>query len=460
MSYQVLARKCRPKIFKDLVGQTSVVRIITNSLKNKRLHPALIFAGPRGTGKTSTARILAKTLSCSQAKDITPCNKCKNCKDIDESRSLDVMEIDGASNNGVEAVRQLKETITYLPSGPYKIYIIDEVHMLSVSAFNALLKTLEEPPSHALFIMATTEMRKIPSTVLSRCQILQFHHIPDTLIYNQLKKISEQEDIQAEDSALWMLVREAQGSLRDAQGLLDQMITFCHKKFTTQEVSETLGLSDRSLLISCLKSLLQKNPEEMLKVLSQLQIKGGDPAAFLQNIIKEIRNLLLLKLASSHSIKNIIPLSEKEKITFSEWTQSISLEDLHLLLDIALKGSWEINRVQDNKIFLEMLLLKMSQAPYIESLLGRTPLEIENTKTPGETKNIMSTENLKTKKFTSINKEQITPTDFDTEKPTPSQISQKEKNEDIQNHSFIQQIQTTFGADILEVSNTKNSKDI
>ena len=372
MSYQVLARKCRPRIFKDLVGQTSVVQIITNSLKNKRLHPALIFAGPRGTGKTSTARILAKSLSCPQIKDITPCNNCKTCKDIDESRSLDVMEIDGASNNGVEAVRQLKETITYLPSGPYKIYIIDEVHMLSVSAFNALLKTLEEPPAHALFIMATTEMRKIPPTVLSRCQILQFHHIPDQLIYDQLKKISKQEEVQAEDSALWMLVREAQGSLRDAQGFLDQMITFCHKKFTTQEVSETLGLSDRSLILNCLQSLLQKSPEEMLKVLDQLQIKGGNPSTFLQNIIKEIRNLLLLKIAKSNSIKHLIPLSHKEKTAFLEWSQSVSPEDLHLLLDIALKGSWEITQVQDTKIFLEMLLIKMSQAPYIESLLGKT----------------------------------------------------------------------------------------
>lgn len=462
MSYQVLARKCRPRVFKDLVGQTSVVRILTNSLKNKRLHPALIFAGPRGTGKTSTARILAKSLSCPHVTDITPCNNCKTCKDIEESRSLDVMEIDGASNNGVEAVRQLKETITYLPSGPYKIYIIDEVHMLSVSAFNALLKTLEEPPSHALFIMATTEMRKIPSTVLSRCQILQFHHIPDTLIYNQLKKISEEEDIQAEESALWMLVREAQGSLRDAQGLLDQMITFCHKKFTSQEVSETLGLSDRSLIFSCLKSLLQKNPEEMLKVLSQLQIKGGDSATFLQNIIKEIRNLLLLKIAPSPSIKNIIPLSEKEKTIFLEWIQSISPEDLHLLLDIGLKGSWELNRVQDTRIFLEMLLLKMSQAPYIESLIGRTPLEIENIKTHNEIKNPMETEKLKAKKIISSNNEQTNNTLFEhaSKKTIPSHTSQKENNEDIQNHSFIQQIQNTFGADILEISNMKNSKDI
>ena len=402
MSYQVLARKWRPKNFKDLIGQNSVVRILTNALKNNRLHPSLIFAGPRGTGKTSTARILAKNLSCPdvfsyfktsesnklfQSKkfwDLNPCNKCKTCQDIDNSRSLDVLEIDGASNNGVEAVRQLKETITYLPAGPYKIYIIDEVHMLSVSAFNALLKTLEEPPPHALFIMATTEMRKIPATVLSRSQILQFHQIADHLIYEQLKKICEKEKTQADSGALWMLVRESQGSLRDAQGLLDQMITFCHKKFKVQDVSDILGLTDRSLLMQSIKGILEKSPNQILIVLNQLQTKGGDPALFLHNLIKEMRNLLLLKQPASDSLKNLVPLSEQEKTILKQWSQELNSEDCHLLLDMALKGSWEINRVQDPKVFLEMLLLKMSEAPYIESLFGEKafwiPDQVRNDK--------------------------------------------------------------------------------
>ena len=506
MSYQVLARKWRPGVFKDLVGQTAVVRILINALKNKRLHPSLIFAGPRGTGKTSTARILAKSLSCSQATDLTPCNHCKTCQDIDNSRSLDVMEIDGASNNGVEAVRQLKETITYLPSGPYKIYIIDEVHMLSVSAFNALLKTLEEPPPHALFVMATTEMRKIPSTVLSRCQILQFHQIADHLIYEQLKKICQQEKAYAEDSALWMLVRESQGSLRDAQGLLDQMITFCQKKFNSQDVSEILGLTDRSLLMQSLQSLLKRNPAQMLKVLSQLQVKGGDPALFLQHLIKEIRNLLLLKLPTSDSIKNLIPLSQQEKTKLLNWIEFISSEDLHLLFDMSLKGSWEINRVQDTKIFLEMLLLKMSQAPYIESLFGGTLTQSmeEEKQIPGKKENIIEIPSKKKQatEQTGINKIKNTlkentghthherPVDKDIndskeqnhqkEQKTPSffkqirnQINskkdsvkpqnplkpqmpekqnqgQKQKHTDIQQHSFIQQIQNIFEADILD----------
>ena len=406
MSYQVLARKWRPAVLKDLVGQDSIVRILSNALKSKRLHPALIFAGPRGTGKTSTARILAKSLSCPHVKDsILPCNNCKTCEDIDGSHSLDVMEIDGASNNGVEAVRQLKETITYLPaSGPYRIYIIDEVHMLSVSAFNALLKTLEEPPAHALFIMATTEMRKIPSTVLSRCQILQFHQIADHLIYEQLKKICEKEKVQTEDSAIWMLVRESQGSLRDAQGLLDQMITFCNKSFNSEDVSTVLGLTDRSLLMQTLKSLLERSPDQIIKVLDQLRVK-------------EMRNLLLLKISTSQSIKHLIPLSQEEKTTLLEWTKSVSYEDLHMLLDMTLKGSWEIGRVQDSKIFLEMLLLKMSQAPYVEDLVGGNPLQPEEEQ-PKIQKSL---------------------------KPVKEQ-----KSKDVKNHLFVQQVQNIFDADILD----------
>lgn len=472
MSYQVLARKWRPAVFKDLVGQPSVVRILTNSLKEDRLHPALIFAGPRGTGKTSTARILAKNLSCSKLKDLTPCNNCNTCKDIDESRSLDVMEIDGASNNGVEAVRQLKETITYLPTGPYKIYIIDEVHMLSLSAFNALLKTLEEPPPHAVFIMATTEMRKIPATILSRCQILQFRQIGNDIIYEQLKKICQAEKTQTEDNTLWMLAEAAEGSLRDAQGLLDQMITFCQKKFTPQDVSEILGLTDRSLLLETLKSLLKRNPNDILKILEQLQVKGNEPAGFLQSLIKELRHLLLLKLSSSESLKSLVPLSQKEKEKLSKWADSQSSENIHLLLDMCLKGSWEINRTEDPKIFLEMLLLKMSQAPYIEELFGGIPSPKK------EATDIPSLPEKKNHPKPAKQIQKPPESEKKIEKPeksslnSPLNLAESEKNNTKQERSFspslklqeikqqdlnilehplIQKVQNIFSADILEV---------
>ena len=389
MSYQVLARKWRPATFKDLVGQETVTRILTNSLKEDRIHPALIFSGPRGTGKTSTARILAKTLCCPSVKNTTSCQKCKVCEDIDHSRSLDVMEIDGASNNGVEAVRQLTDTIHHLPTGPYKIYIIDEVHMLSISAFNALLKTLEEPPPHVVFIMATTEMRKIPPTVLSRCQILQFQRVKDHLIYQQLVKICQKEQVKTEEQALWLLVRQAQGSLRDAQGLLDQMITFCQKEFNTSDVSGILGLTDTSLQVECLKGLFERDSSQMLKVLNQLHSKGAEPSLFLKNLTEGLRNLLLLKLfgpRDSKQCEEMVPVSGPEKDWLVKQGKKVGAEEIHLLFDMALKGSWEILRVQDTKVFLEMLLLRMSQAPYVESFFTSRALTPETSPPPAAKK--------------------------------------------------------------------------
>ena len=445
MSYKVLARRWRPSVFKELIGQEPVVRILTNSLQDKCLHPALIFAGPRGTGKTSCARILAKTLSCPNTKDNTPCNQCKTCEDINNSRSLDIIEIDGASNNGVEAVRDMKETINYSPTGPFKVYIIDEVHMLSVSAFNALLKTLEEPPPSVIFIMATTELRKIPSTVLSRCQILQFRQINSHLIYEQLKKICQHEKVSTSEAAIWMLAREAQGSLRDAQGLLDQMMAFCQNKFDTQDVSNLLGLTDRSLLIKTLSSLIQRDSAKTLQLLDQLHVKGSDPGQFLKNLITELRNLLLLKLSPQISTTdNLIPLSDEEKKELKELIQNTSAEEIHLLFDMALKGNEEITYIQDTKIYLEMLLLRMSQAPYIESLLGANtemipppPVKTDNKEmTPQNTE---STTAVKTTKPQSVT-------------PATSTKTETKETEDVHNHRFIKKIQSTFEADIL---NTK-----
>ena len=481
MSYQVLARKWRPAVFPDLVGQDSVVRILSNALREKRLHPALIFAGPRGTGKTSTARILAKTLTCPNVKKLLPCNNCKICQDIDSSICMDVTEIDGASHNGVEAVRQIKETVTYLPASPYKIYIIDEVHMLSVSAFNALLKTLEEPPPHAIFIMATTEMRKIPATVLSRCQILQFHRLTDDIIYKQLKKICDKEKAQAEDSALWMLTREAGGSLRDAEGLLDQMITFCGKKFQSREVSEVLGLTPRPLLMQTLQALLTKNPGQVLQILNRFQTTGEDPAVFLQSLIRELRNLLLLKLSPSESAHNALSLSlsDQEKAEFIQWIKPVSSEDLHLLLDMALKGSWELYRVQDTQILLEMLLLKMSQAPWVESLFGggggsgeegthppapalsslssSSPSSLPSSSPSSLPSSLPSSSSPVPPAKSSPAPADSTSTadsshtdDFASADSTPSK---DDPNKAIREHRFIKQVQDMFSADILDSKN-------
>lgn len=297
MSYEVLALKWRPKKFSEFIGQEAARTTLTNALKNNRLHPVCLFTGPRGTGKTSMARVLAKTLRCENKKDtLSPCDSCKECLSIQKGKNLDVIEIDGASNNGVESVRELRDTLSYMPScGSKKIYIIDEVHMLSTSAFNALLKTLEEPPSHVLFIMATTEAQKIPLTVISRCQQFHFHLIPSRLIKNQLQKIAKAEQISIDDKSLWLITNESAGSLRDAQSLLDQMATFCEKAVTYEKVIENLGLSDPQVLLKTLKALCERDEKQMVCIIDEQHRKAVEPKLFLQNIVEGLRDLLILK---------------------------------------------------------------------------------------------------------------------------------------------------------------------
>ncbi|MCZ0932121.1 MAG: DNA polymerase III subunit gamma/tau, partial [Oligoflexia bacterium] len=293
----------------------------------------------------------------------------EDCLLIGESRHLDVIEIDGASNNGVDAVRELRDTVAYMPSaGFWKIYIIDEVHMLSHSAFNALLKTLEEPPSHVIFIMATTESHKIPLTVLSRSQKLDFHLLPPLSIKNQLKKICKEEDFSISDSILWLLAKHSHGSLRDAQSLLDQVITFCGDNL--EEVIKILGLSDPELLRNCLSALLKKKEEDIVKLIALLRIKGVESKLFLQNLIESASHLLFLK----QNPGNDPPLvqADTEEIEFMKQNiSSISPEELHFLFDMLLKGEREMSFCQDSEMFLEILLLRLCSAPRIEEI---TPL--------------------------------------------------------------------------------------
>ena len=374
MAYEVLARKWRPKNFSELIGQNSVQKTLTNALKQARLYPVLLFTGPRGTGKTSSARILAKTLRCQKQKDFIPCDQCENCLLIQESRHLDVMEIDGASNNGVDAVRELRDTVNYLPStGSWKIYIIDEVHMLSNSAFNALLKTLEEPPKHVLFIMATTESHKIPQTVLSRCQKLDFHLLPPHLIKEQLEKICKKEHVSIEEGALWLIAKQARGSLRDGQSLLDQMITFCSEGLTRVKVTEYMGLSDPQTLFQCLKALIHKQEEEMLALIQSLRTKGNEPRLFLQSLIEAVRDFLLLKKNPDNK-PALVQISQQEIEEIKKELENCSSEDIHLLFDMLLKGEREMAFCYDSQLVLEVLLLRLCSAPRLESFIPLNPL--------------------------------------------------------------------------------------
>ena len=329
------------------------------------------------------ARILAKTIRCEHKKEaLLPCNCCEECLLIQKGKSLDVIEIDGASNNGVEAVRELRDTINYMPSfGSKKIYIIDEAHMLSTSAFNALLKTLEEPPPHVLFVMATTEPQKIPLTVVSRCQQFPFHLIPSRLIKNQLQKISQVEKISIDDKSLWLITNEARGSLRDAQSLLDQMATFCEKRVTYEKVIENLGLSDPQILLKTLRALCERDEGQMVQLIDEQHRKAFEPKLFLQNIIEGLRDLLILK-KNPENIPPLVDRSQQEIDEMKSFSHRISAEDLHFLFDLALKGERDQALCHDRRLALDVLLLKLSQSLRLESLIPLNPFLEEDSPPP------------------------------------------------------------------------------
>ncbi len=366
MSYEVIARKWRPQNFEQLVGQPHISRTILNSIKNDRLHHALLFTGPRGTGKTSSARILAKILKCPNQKDAIPCDHCSTCQEVALGRNIDVIEIDGASNNGVDAIRELREGVSFLPSqGKFKIYILDEVHMLSTGAFNALLKTLEEPPSHVIFILATTEVNKIPVTILSRVQRFDFRRISTKQIVEHLSNICKKDSVDIDTESLWTIARQGDGSMRDSQSLLDQVITFSGNKITSQLTVDILGLTDRALVLETLTALCRRQLKETLSCIEKLRESGFDPMIFGKELLESIRNAIFLKVAaSSQSIE--LPDSEIRYLT--DLGADLRYEDLHLLFDMILKGLSDLAKSSDPILVMEILLLRCAQAPNVVQL--------------------------------------------------------------------------------------------
>ena len=294
MSYQVLARKWRPQQFGDVVGQDHVTQTLSNAITSERIAHAYLFVGPRGIGKTSVARILAKCLNCAEGPTVTPCDKCDSCREVMGGTSLDVLEIDGASNNGVEQVRDLRETVKYAPArGKYKVYIIDEVHMLSTAAFNALLKTLEEPPPHVKFVFATTEPERILPTIVSRCQRFDLRRIPLPLIIERLELIAKSEKVKVDDDALLAVARGAEGGLRDAESALDQLISFKGKDIGEADVLAVFGLVARSTLEDMADKILEGDIKSLIRLVAGLDEAGKDLQRLVLELLSHFRNLLV-----------------------------------------------------------------------------------------------------------------------------------------------------------------------
>jgi DNA polymerase-3 subunit gamma/tau len=315
MSYQVLARKWRPQVFEDVVGQGHITRTLQNAISSGRLAHAFLFSGPRGVGKTTTARILAKALNCAQGPTPHPCGKCDSCLETAAGTSVDVIEIDGASNRGIEHIRELREAVKYAPvGGKYKVYVIDEVHMLTNEAFNALLKTLEEPPPHVIFIFATTEPQKIPATIHSRCQRYGFKRISLHEITDRLRKIADAEKIAITDQGLSMIARAAEGSMRDSLSLLDQAVSYSGMEIKDEDLQATLGSVAQEALLGFSSALLSRDSSALLQQVDTLLEQGQDMRQFLSGVVEHLRNLLVVNMSSNPAAIIELPAADIEAI--------------------------------------------------------------------------------------------------------------------------------------------------
>jgi DNA polymerase-3 subunit gamma/tau len=370
--YLVLARKYRPAAFRDLVGQDHVVRTLTNSIVSGRVAHAFLLCGVRGVGKTTVARILAKSLNCHDRDDNSaePCGVCVSCREISQGVSVDVQEIDGASNTSVENIREINENIKYPPVGAaYKIIIIDEVHMISINAFNALLKSLEEPPGHVKFIFATTESHKVPATINSRCQRFNFRTLSVDDLIEGMSHILEQEQIEASQEALAIIALEAQGSFRDGLSLLDQVISFTSEKIDAQSVNQILGLSARDSLGKLVDAILERDCKGALEILHQLFHQGSNPEQLCADLLKYLRNLTVVKaIDSNERPQGMLDATPSQTREMEQLADKGRREEFQNLFAMAVKGAEEARRSQSPWVALEMTMLRMASAPKLTDL--------------------------------------------------------------------------------------------
>ncbi len=404
MSYLVLARKYRPQTFTELIGQPHIKETLGNAIMTNRLAHAYLFAGSRGTGKTTTARILAKCLNCLKGMSITPCGECSSCKEIANGYSMDVLEIDGASNRGIDEIRELRERVKFLPAAAkYKVYIIDEVHMLTNEAFNALLKTLEEPPAHVIFVFATTEPHKVPQTILSRCQRFDFKRIPVSEICKLLKQVSELEKIEIDDLTLTFIARASEGSMRDAESILDQVVSFCGNKVTQEDVSTILGIVPQEVLITFCNAIIKSDSNEIIKLLNDLVNEGIDLSQFVREMMMRLRNLLLIKAGCTPD--SVIDLASDSikllQVQAEQWTQ----EQLLNFIETFQKANENMRLFPlQARLILEVALIKIIQGnkkqespkkEFKEEAIIPAPLPIQSLPTQTVKDSILSIQQIK-----------------------------------------------------------------
>ena len=368
MSYTALYRKFRPQNFEDVKGQEHIVTTLKNQIKADRIGHAYLFCGTRGTGKTTIAKILAKAVNCEHPVDGSPCNECPTCRAINAGASMNVVEIDAASNNGVDNIREIREEVAYRPTqGRYKVYIIDEVHMLSAGAFNALLKTLEEPPSYVIFILATTEVHKIPITILSRCQRYDFKRITVDTIADRLRELMEKEGNDVEDKAIRYIAKAADGSMRDALSLLDQCIAFyLGENLTYEKVLENLGAVDTDVFSQLLREILAQHTSQAIKILEDLIIRGRELGQFVTDFIWYLRNLLLI--SASDNPEEAVDVSRENLERMKEECQMVDTETLMRYIRIFSQLSNEIRYASQKRVLVEIALIKLCQ-PVMETNL-------------------------------------------------------------------------------------------
>jgi DNA polymerase-3 subunit gamma/tau len=365
MNYQVIARKFRPQVFEEVVGQKPIVQTLQNAIQMDRIGHAYLFSGPRGVGKTTTARILAKGLNCEKGPTITPCNVCPSCQEIASGKSIDVFEIDAASNTGVDNIRELRESAKYAAArSRYKIFIIDEVHMLSTSAFNALLKILEEPPPHVVFIMATTERHKVPATILSRCQQFIFRTISPAEIQAHLRQIADREGVKIDDRALGYIVKASEGSMRDAQSLLDQIISFSGQDVVDEDVRDVLGFIPSDILDRSIDSLANRDSKGLLENVGIVIDQGLNLQQYVREFIGRIRDLLVIKLGLEEKVIG----SADEKRALAGRSDAFSEQDLIRFFDMLLRIESDLRWTSQARFHLEVGFVKLARVGYVRDI--------------------------------------------------------------------------------------------